>query len=614
MHTARITTTHLLALALAASTPTASRAQAGDAASSREVAASRELAAERQAVHVLNRLAFGPRPGDVERVRRMGVDRWIAGQLRPETIDDAAAERVVAGYATLDRDPAELLRDYPPPGVALRRRRVARDGPPAPARNDTLERRRARQRAANIVAELTSAKVARAVSSERQLQEVMVDFWENHFNVYAGKGQLTRYFLADFDRNAIRPHALGNFRDLLGAVAKSPAMLYYLDNWQSTADSGRPTLGVGRATDRGTRRGRAMAGRGVRDNGDAPGSASGDRSSRGGAPTPDSARRAARPPRPPRPRGLNENYARELLELHTLGVDGGYTQQDIIDVARALTGWTIRAPKHGGGFVFNPRVHDAGGKVVLGHALPAGRGIEDGEDVLDLVARHPATARFIAGKLARRFVSDTPPAALVERAAAAFTRTNGDIGETVRVIVTSPEFFSRAAYRAKVKSPFEVVASALRAVDAAPDTTVRTARLVARLGQPLFGHQAPDGYPETGSEWMNAGAILNRINFGLALAAGRVAGARADGWPGAARLAGASREAQVDGVVRAMLGGDVSAATRAVLVSGRHPMLADRATGGAAGGEAAMAVGPAALDGLAQVVGLALGSPEFQRR
>ena len=266
----------------------------------------------------------------------------------------------------------------------------------------------------------------------------------------------------------IRPRALGKFRDLLGAVAKSPAMLFYLDQCQSTVDSMHTPLARRSAC---VARARAAC--------------------------------SARQPATAQRRGLNENYARELLELHTLGVDGGYTQHDVIEVARALTGWTMN-PRQGGEFIFRPEIHDADAKTVLGHRLAAGRGIEDGEEVLDILARSPATARFIARKLAIRFVSDDPPPALVDRAARTFLATDGDIREMVRTIVTSPEFFSRSAYRAKVKSPFELVASALRVARRAPDTTPRTAQIVAFLGEPIFGHQAPNGWPETGDAWMNA--------------------------------------------------------------------------------------------------------------
>ena len=618
----------------------------------------RELDAGQQVAHALSRLAFGARPGDAARVQTMGVDKWIEAQLHPERIDDAATDQFLAGYGTLALSSAELYKQFPP-AAALR----------ALARRDSLQRSRGMtladsvqllqqaRRSNQFVADLTSARVARAVMSERQLQEVMVDFWENHFTVFVGKGQ-TRWYLTSYDRDVIRPNALGHFRELLGAVAKSPAMLFYLDNAQSVADSGRSTLRDGNR-ERGTgNRGRARVGmqrRGQRAAGrPAPGSP---------FPVPAGAAAQAAPPR--RPRGVNENYARELMELHTLGVDGGYTQKDVIEVARALTGWSIRPPRQllalaadarvrrigermqdtdaAGEFVFRPEAHDAEAKVVLGHKLKAGRGIEDGEEVLDILAKSPATAKFIARKLAVRFVSDTPSQALVDRAAATFTRTNGDIREVVRTIVTSPEFFSRAAFRSKVKSPFEVVVSTLRALDATPDATPRTAQLVARLGQPIFGHQAPNGWPETSDAWMNTGAILNRINFGMAAAANRIPGASLDRWPESARLRSASRTEQVDGVVRSLLGGEVSPQTREILTTGVHPLVAQAAADSSAstamGATAAdttlnadnsMAAGEAParrrqraaqgftnipeLTGLAQVVGLALGSPEFQRR
>ena len=426
---------------------------------------------------------------------------------------------------------------------------------------------------------MQSAKLARAVSSERQLQEVLTDFWENHFTVFAGKGQV-RLFIPAYDRDVIRPNAMGKFRDLLGAVARSPAMLFYLDQWQSAADSVHPTLVAARQQRPG---GRMMQQRAQ--------------------------------PGPRGRRGLNENYARELLELHTLGVDGGYTQQDIIEVARALTGWTMN-PRGAAEFTFRPEIHDAGKKVVLGHALPAGRGIEDGEAVLDILARHPATAHFVARKLATRFVIDAPPPALVDRAAQTFIRTDGDIREVVRTIVTSPEFFARSAYRVKVKSPFELVASALRTVGAQADTTVRSAQLVAFLGAPMFGHQAPNGWPETGEAWMNSGSILNRINFGLGLAAGRFPGAGVGTWSDAERLKHLPREDQVDAVVLAFFGGQVSPDTRQILLSGENPLATKLAAGVPLDSVASdKGIGrPVQLNGLAQVIGLAIGAPEFQRR
>jgi len=433
---------------------------------------------------------------------------------------------------------------------------------------------------------------------------------------------------------SIRPHVFGKFRDLLGAVAKSPAMLMYLDNWQSQADSTQPRLANvgGRLTVVTAQQlGRLQRGRGGRG---------------GGA-------MDAQQPQPPGRRrgGLNENYGRELLELHTLGVDGGYTQQDVIDVSRALTGWTIYGSQQqapGSGFQFVPIMHDAGPKVVLGHKLAGGRGIEDGEEVLDIVARHPATARYIAFKLARRFVADTPSAGLVDRAAAVFTRTDGDLRAVVRTIVTSPEFFAQTAYRSKVKTPFEVVVSALRALNAVPDATIRTAQVVASLGQPIYGHQSPNGWPETGDQWMNTGAILNRINFGSMVAVNRRPGASPFNFAGADALRGASIEKQVDGVIAALLSGEASPETRAIMLSGENPFaktvkasdlprtmdagtggdpdpmmgqpprvgvvpVLGGAPGGRGGGPPAMGQLPQAR-GLALLVGLAIGSPEFQRR
>jgi uncharacterized protein (DUF1800 family) len=408
------------------------------------------------------------------------------------------------------------------------------------------------------VPELQSSLITRAVTSDRQLNEVMVNFWENHFSVFAQKGAQERLFLVEYDRDVIRPNAMGKFRDLLGAVAHSPAMLFYLDNWQSQADSANPTLAEMRSA--GRPRIRAML--------------------------------KARPRR-----GLNENYARELMELHTLGVDGGYTQKDVQEVARALTGWTI-ALQQGGGFIFRPEAHDAGAKVILGKQFPAGRGVEEGEAVLDLVARHPSTARFITTKLARYFISDDPPTSVVDRCSAVFTKTDGDIRSTVACVITGPEFFTRAAYRAKVKTPFQVVASAMRAMDAMPDQTPRSVQTVAQLGQPIFGHQTPEGWPDRAEAWMNSGAILNRINFGLQMASGRVPGVTFGRVPEIEALRSAPRETQVDGVVKLLFGGQVSTDTRQVLLSGENPL----------------ATGKNQLGGLQQIVGLALGAPEFQRR
>jgi uncharacterized protein (DUF1800 family) len=572
---ARFTTALLLLTTVAPWAPLAAQRASGTAQPPREQTADQQLH------HVLNRLAFGARPGEVEAVRAMGVDAWIERQLRPETIPDSAMTAFLSAYTTLDMSGTALLAAFPPPGAV--QAQLARQGGGMVAPGDSVRLREAGRASARMVGELGSSRVARAVQSERQLEEVLVDFWSNHFSIFSGKDR-TRYFLPEYDALAIRPHAMGKFRALLGAVAKSPAMLTYLDNWQSVADSGRPVLQPVNA--RVAQRRAALL-------------------ARAGQQNPLVAQLAGRR------RGVNENYARELLELHTLGVDGGYTQQDVMEVARALTGWTLERGLQGGAFVFRPQQHDAGAKVILGTRFPAGRGQEEGEAVLDLLARHPSTARFIATKLARRFVSDTPPPALVARAAETFSRTDGDIRAVVRTIVTSPEFFSTAAYRAKVKSPFELVTSALRAMGAAPDSTPRTAQLLGRLGQAPFGHQAPNGYPEFGDAWMNTGAILNRINFGVAMGAGRVPGVRLATWPPARELARLPREQQVEGVIRELLGGDVSADTRQVLLSGTNPLLARQGAADSSGMDA-RPLPPAR--GLAQVVGLALGAPEFQRR
>src|SRR3954462_7317542 len=516
----------------------------------------RELPADQQIIQALNRLTFGARPGDVAKVCAIGLDKWIDQQLHPDKINDDAMNAFVSRYSALQQNQNDLLKQYA--DMQRQRREVKReraDTTAAMSADETAQGRQLQQQnnsRRQVVTQLQSSRAARAVASERQLQEVMTDFWENHFNIYAAKGAPEPYYLVDFDQNVIRPNALGKFRDLLEAVAKSPAMLFYLDNARSMADSTQPTL-----------QGQARRAR-------PPG--------RGGFGAMRFPPQQKQPQQQRQRPGLNENYGRELLELHTLGVDGGYTQQDVINVARAFTGWTIKPPAQGGGFIFRPQVHDAGQKVVLGHQLAGGRGMEDAEDVLDILAKSPATARFISFKLARRFVSDSPSKALVDRGAQVYLRTDGDIREVLKSIVTSPEFFSQQAFHTKVKTPFEVVVSAMRALDAAPDSTPRSAQVIAYLGQPIFGHQAPNGWPETGDAWMNTGAILNRINFGMAAAAGRLPGVDIRAVPALDTIRSAARDKQVDAVVSTILNGMVSPDTRAVLLSGEHPLLASGAT------------------------------------
>ncbi len=614
----------------------------------------RELAADQQVIQALNRLTFGPRPGDVQKVRSMGLDKWIDLQLHPEKIDDTPFDQFATRYNILKQDPNDLLKQF---ADAQRERRMVKRDQSDTARISADDRKAIQQiglARRQFMGQLQSERVARAVASNRQLAEVMTDFWLNHFNVYAAKGPPEAYYLVQYERDVIRPNALGKFRDLLEAVAKSPAMLFYLDNARSMADSTRPHLAnPGRGAfgnpDAVTRAG-VMGGQGaLRGRGRGVlGGLVGAIGRSQGALDPQQQQQMQQRLKQLRNGGLNENYGRELMELHTLGVDGGYTQQDVINVARALTGWTIQPPAMGGGFIFRPAMHDAGEKVVLGHKLAAGRGIEDGEDVLDIISRSPATARFIATKLARRFISDNPPQSVVNDAAAVFLKTNGDIREVVRSIITSNEFFSQQAFRSKVKSPFEVVVSAMRALNAQPDSTPRTALAIAYLGEPLFGHQAPNGYPETGDAWMNTGAILNRINFGMSVAANRIPGANVAALPGIDTLRTASRASQVDAVVSALLSGSVSPDTRTVLMKGENPLASNVADNqaqaaamgdavatdnqdmgpnaarrinafpgknGARTGQLAGGLGPVPqLSGVAQIVGLALGSPEFQRR
>jgi uncharacterized protein (DUF1800 family) len=461
---------------------------------------------DRAIAHALNRLAFGARPGDIARIKQIGLATWIDQQLRPERIANGQLDTRLAALTTLSLDARTVAHSFYIPARQERRRRqlqASRDqaGTPgdqpedsmsrtlaapqrAPAMNDVV--RRGRQ----VLAEMAEAKVLRAVYSERQLEEVLVDFWFNHFNVFARKGQ-TEIYIGQYEREAIRPYVLGSFRELLGATAKSPAMLVYLDNWMS-AD---PTV-------------------------------------RGGA--------TARPSR-----GLNENYARELLELHTLGVDGGYAQQDVGEVARAFTGWTIGRPNDPG-YRFATAMHDRGAKNVLGHRIAPGGGREDGEKVLDILASHPATTRHIAFKLAQRLVSDTPPPGVVDSAAETFRTTSGNLREVVRAIVFSPEFFAAAAYRAKVKTPFEFVVSALRATDADVRSARPIIRTLADLGMPLYLCQPPTGYDETAESWVSAGALVSRINFAVAVGAGAIPGVRVprDSAPSALTLGSAEFQRQ----------------------------------------------------------------------
>ena len=509
---------------------------------------------DRTILHVLNRIGFGARPGDIDRVRQAGLAAYIEQQLRPDGVPDSRLDGRLAQLTTLSMSAREVTEQFFLPArqaqQALKQQQpadpamsAAGGSPEQPAVSPEL--RAARQNEQRVMTELTQARLLRALSSERQLNEVLVDFWFNHFNVFAGKGQVRQY-LPEYERDVIRPHVLGSFRELLGAVAHSPAMLFYLDNWQSSAPNVQPARAQARPRAR--------------------------------------LQPLLQPPPQRQSRGLNENYGRELMELHTLGVDAGYTQKDVVEVARALTGWTIDRPQQGGAFVFRAAMHDTGEKIILGQRFPSGHGEDEGERVLDLLAKHPATGHHIAFKLAQRFVADEPPPALVDRAAKVFADTSGDIRQVVRAVVTSPEFFGASAYRAKVKTPLEFLLSAARATGGTVNNAQPIAQLLrAELGMPLYGCQPPTGYSNTADAWVNTGALLSRMNVAVQMTGGRARWIRID-------LGSLAPDTSADSrgqLVGQMLAGDVSDSTRQVLAKAQDPT---------------------------HLVALVLGSPEFQRR
>jgi uncharacterized protein (DUF1800 family) len=530
-------------------------------------------AGERErALHVLNRLGFGPRPGDVDRVLATGIDAWIEQQLHPERIADRAVEVRLQAFPTLRMSDREIWQTYYAPLLEARReqKRLASMQTEKDAGDETQEgavrKLRAKippaQRPVRLIEELSAQRVIRAAESERQLDEVMVDFWFNHFNVFSGKG-VDRVFLTGYERDVIRPHVWGHFEELLLATAKSPAMLFYLDNARSVAEAAnRPQRPNFRA-------GAVRRNRGFSDGAMRP-----DR-------TPEAQQRARG--------GLNENYAREIMELHTLGVDGGYSQKDVTELARVFTGWTIARPEEGGGFVFRSRLHDSRAKTVLGIHFAAGGGIEEGEKMIRMLAHHPATARHIATQLCQRLVADDPPKALVDRVAKRFLDTDGDLRQTVKAVVESPEFRDPHYFEGKVKSPFEYVVSAVRAVDASIDNPLALVRQIAQIGEPLYGAQPPTGYSDAGSAWMNSGALLSRLNFSLSMAAGKVPGVHVD----VAKLIPAGEGDSVKALANALTGRSLSETSMRVV---RERIAAD--------GNAEFPT----------IAGLILGSPEFQKQ
>jgi uncharacterized protein (DUF1800 family) len=669
-----------------------------------------KLAPDKQPIHVLNRLAYGPRPGEIEDVRRIGVETWIKQQLNPAQITEnpVLAAKLsplpsteLATWQIFEKYAAQTLaiRVPPPPNLSqlltpqqtqhllkgtldekrealaalapeVRRQvlsvtpRQLFDGAPELQMESDMARRAEAERRTRelqeqtrklrpplnelltpeqirsvqrgtveekmavltsldadkrtlvfrslspnvvpdafkrealavtnpqqaVVNELIEARLQRAVFSRRQLEEVLVDFWLNHFNVFSGKGQV-RMLLTSYERDAIRPHVLGRFHNMLLATARHPAMLFYLDNFQSQAP---------------------------REIGPAP----------PGAPPPN--------PNAPRP-GLNENYARELMELHTLGVNGGYTQKDVIEVARAFSGWTIFDPNRVGEFDFNPAMHDRGEKVVLGHTIPRGGGEGDGLRVLEILSRHPSTAQFISRKLAQRFVADEPPKTLVDRMAATFQKTDGNLRAVMETLLLSREFMSEGAFQAKTKSPLEMVVSTLRAFNAELKDTAGVAQRLTELGQPLYGKVEPTGYPNTGELWTNSAGLMARMNFATALMAAQIAGVhvRPDTLPlndvrrAFTQITGMEPAAQTIAAVTGVAGNGSGSSNGASGTSGTSGINATDASSGTSGTSATSGTsGPGGAGATSGTGGsrsettltpaalgtIIIASPEFQKR
>jgi uncharacterized protein (DUF1800 family) len=560
------------------------------------------LSEDEAILHALNRLGYGPRPGDIERVRQMGLEKWIDEQLDPQSIDDSALDERLSEFRTLKMSSAQLLEDYPAPQQTAKAEGITKEE----AKNELKEKRQdavaqmqssgqtdaaqlqlARmQGPQRIVAELSMAKVDRAIYSESQLEAVMEDFWFNHFNVYAGKGP-ERWMLTDYERDAIRPHTMGKFQDLLLATAKSPAMLFFLDNWLSAdpdaVERNQEVMAMRR------RQQAIFLGGGFPPFG-FPG-----------------------PPRVPagqpragakqEERGLNENYGREVMELHTVGVDGGYTQQDVTEMAKVMTGWTIHTPRRDPEFTFDDRMHTEGKKVVLGHTFDYG-GEKDGEEALKMLANQPSTAKFISTELARHFVSDDPPQALIDRMAKSFLSSGGDIRTVLRTMIYSPEFWSREAYRSKVKTPFELVASTARALNVEVGVPIALVQWIQRMGEPLYMCEPPTGYPDKAETWVNAGALLNRLNFAMALSSGKMPGTSVDVAALFGEDAGGDAEMALSRALQALLDGQESLATKDTLEQHlTDPLILQ-----------ARLDDPVKHVNENLIAGLVLGTPEFQRR
>lgn len=563
-----------------------------------------QLTEDETILHALDRLAYGPRSGDVERIRQMGLEKWINQQLNYNSIDDSGVHAKLAEFKTLKMSSEDLLGKYPPPNQVAKREGIT----PQEFRQQYQQKMQAKRQELReqgtdpamiqyetmpgpqrIEAELDLATVDRAIYSNRQLYEVMSNFWFNHFNVNATKGA-DRWLLTSYVQNTIRPHAMGKFEDLVTATAKSPAMLFYLDNWLSADPIAFQHMQQELAQRRQRFEGLFMG-----------------MTPPGQRQFPQMQRfpNGQQPQGPPKKqeRGLNENYGREIMELHTLGVNGGYTQQDVIEVAKCLTGWTIRAPRKDPQFFFDDRIHATGPKLVMGKTIDYG-GMKDGEAVIHMLATSPATAHHISFELAQHFVSDNPPQALVDRMAQTFLSSDGDTRAVLKTMIYSPEFWSRAAYRSKVKTPFEVAISAARALDAQTTVSPQLAQWVGRMGEPLYQCEPPTGYADTADVWVNAGALLNRLNFALTLATNHMPGVNTD----LAALFGQDATSNPDLVLSRALGdfldGQVSVQTKDTL----EKQLSDPQILQARLDDPVKRVN----EGL--IAGLVLGAPEFQRR
>ena len=571
-----------------------------------------DLTEDQAILHAMNRLAYGPRPGDVEQIRQTGLEKWIEQQLHPETINDADLNLRLERYPTLAMSSKHLLEEFPRPdqnakqqGLTkeqakqqyedqLKAKQQTAESQIIVTGNDNLDK--AQQQLAKlqgpnrIIAELSMAKVDRAVYSNRQLQAVMEDFWFNHFNVFANKGD-DKWFLTAYERDTIRPHAMGKFSDLLLGTAKSPAMLFFLDNHLS-AD---PAAVARMEAEKNFRRARyqgAFAGGSMPTPGTFPGPAT-------SGPPPASNAAAAKKS----DRGLNENYGREVMELHTVGVDAGYTQQDVIQMAECLTGWTIHEPRKDPQFFFDEKIHAQGKKVVMGRTFNYG-GEKDGEEALKMLASQPATARFISTELARHFVSDNPPSSLIDRMAKSFTSSGGDIRVVLKTMIYSPEFWSREAYRSKVKTPFELVASTSRALNAESTISLPLSQWVGRMGESLYLCQPPTGYSDKAETWVNTGALLNRLNFALAFAGDKMGGATVDLNPMLGEEASKDPSAALARSIQIFLDGQITPSTQATLEARlKDPQILQ-----------ARLDDPVKQVNEGLIVGLVLGTPEFQRR